>query len=291
MQTFKILKLSSGGISYTLDERDGFYKATGMPNKGLMDFITDDRVVILKIRRNNLSANIPSLEIGVGDAVRPSNANVTRNTIASFKVVSGILIVYLGNGASWDIKSITTQAPEPAQPVRTATTANVGAPGAPGTRIIPTNISGFADMRTTIINSFNGRTIRLERVLKRRTETPIQFLKKFFLEWNNTDNIRDRRNTIYTDGGTVQTEHGRRRSLGDLYMIMSYYYPNIQLVEVIRLLYVELPTQITRGFRTSRCSQIGKRVWYYNANEPNEVLNSSSNDEFGKTVAWYRDNI
>lgn len=142
----------------------------------------------------------------------------------------------------------------------------------------------FAEIEQQIL-SRNTRPIRLERLLKRRTESLQEFLERFFEQWNND------RNTIYCDDSSVQTDMGRRRSLGDIYMICKYYYPNCTLNEVLNLLINVLPESMHDGFRSSYCSTIHKRVWYFNEDEDTEVFNKTTTDEFGKQWSFYEQNI
>lgn len=142
----------------------------------------------------------------------------------------------------------------------------------------------FAAVEQAIL-SRNTRPIRLERLLKRRTETLQRFLERFFQDWN------DDRNTIYVDDSSVQTEMGRRRSLGDIYMICKYYYPTCTLNEVLNLLYNVLPTSMPDGFRTSYCNTILKRVWYFDEDLVTNQLDKTRNDEFDNNYQFYLTNI
>ncbi len=147
--------------------------------------------------------------------------------------------------------------------------------------------SGENKAFTTIVSEIESKIqpIRLEKTLKKRKETLEQFLVLFFKEWNNE------KNTIFVDTLEVQTEMEKRRSIGDIYMICKYYYPNCTLNEVLNLLYFRLPLVITNGFRTSYCNTIKKKVWYYEEDNDTEALNKTANDEFGKPYKFYVDNI
>lgn len=148
----------------------------------------------------------------------------------------------------------------------------------------PANRQSFADVET-IINRNNPRAIRIQGLLRRRRESLQEFLVRFFQEWNLE------KNTIYVDDSAVQTAPNKRRSLGDIYMICKYYYPNCTLNEVLNLLYNVIPTVITRGYRTSYCFTINKRVWYYSENSANTIADQAQNDEFGKQYQFYLNNI
>ncbi len=110
------------------------------------------------------------------------------------------------------------------------------------------------------IKDKNLRAIRLEKLKKDRDgQTVEQFLIKFFTEWN------DNRNTIYVDNRDIQTPIGKRRSLGDIYMICLYYFPECSLKDVLDILYNQLLSSMPDGFRSSYCSTINKRVWYFDS--------------------------
>lgn len=147
--------------------------------------------------------------------------------------------------------------------------------------------SNFFNSLETLILSKNQRQIRLEKTLK-KTITNLgikEFLCKFFEYYN------DERNTIYCNDSTIQTPVNKRRSLGDIYMICKYYFPNITLKEVCKLLFIDLHNHYESGFRTSYCSQINKRVWYYHVSAPNLKGDSERNDEYGKKFQEYVNNL
>lgn len=287
MQTYRILTLAHViGVTtptYQLNERTGNYDC-GAISRNIMDFLTLDGVKVTKIRRN--SDNVV-FQIGetltVGGVQRAINTIVFSAGIAIFTLVNSVSTVSLDTAIKY-VAPVAQPAQVAQRPSAARTTTNTH--------------TDLTSLQTQLMNSFDGgsgRTVRLPGVLKnRRTQTAAQFLEKFFRDWNNSRTEESRRkNTIYADDSTIQTESGRRRSLGDLFMIVKYYYPNITLAEVVRILYVELPNRITDGFRSSICSQIRKRVWYYepHQNSQNNVANSTSNDEYGHPVQWYRDRV
>lgn len=144
----------------------------------------------------------------------------------------------------------------------------------------------FYIIRKKIEDSFKDKDIRIERLVRKRKETPKKFLIKFFEEWNQEDSesVKD---TIYVKTKEVQTLAGKRRSLADIYMIMKYYYQDITLQEVVNLLYVELPVHFESGFRTMICSQIKKRVWHYVDGKENVSQHFDQQDEWGHKVEYY----
>ena len=134
----------------------------------------------------------------------------------------------------------------------------------------------------------NNRPIRLERILRNRRETPKQFLIKFFKGDENIEAWNQNRNTIFADDqGGIQTASGKRRSMGDIYMIMRYYYPDITLKQVAQLLYIDLINELADGLSTSNCNQINKRVWYYDEDEGGSFMEASQRDEYGNNKQFY----
>lgn len=146
-------------------------------------------------------------------------------------------------------------------------------------------VDPLAEIEERITKQFNPRPIRLVPMKKRRSESLQEFLVKFFTEWNNE------KETIYVDDRATQTPPGKRRSLGDIFSICRYYYSDCTLKEVLNQLYVELIDVMPEGFRTSLCSQIKKRVWYFAPTRESDIIDGSSHDEFGKTVGFYKRSI
>jgi hypothetical protein len=120
------------------------------------------------------------------------------------------------------------------------------------------------------------RVVRLQGFYKsQKKELSLkEFLINFFTQYNNENK------TIYKDDKGLQTDVGKRRSLGDIFLICKYYYPKVTLKEVIEILYNNLFNDIPR-FRSSNCSQIKKRVFYQgNANQKSEVYDLETSDEW-----------
>lgn len=130
------------------------------------------------------------------------------------------------------------------------------------------------------------RAIRLEKTKRKRKETLQEFLIMFFTVWCKE------KQTVYVDNKEVQTglkgNHGvPRRSLGDIYMLCKYYYPDVTLKEVVYELYVGLKEHFNKGYRTSWCNFIQKRVWYFDETRPNLFFDKTKNDEYGKPYRFY----
>jgi hypothetical protein len=120
------------------------------------------------------------------------------------------------------------------------------------------------------------RVVRLQGFYKsQKKELSLkEFLINFFTQYNNENK------TIYKDDKSTQTDVGKRRSLGDIFLICKYYYPKATLKEVVEILYNDLFNDIPR-FRSSACYQIKKRVFYQgNANQKSEVYDLDDNDEW-----------
>jgi len=139
--------------------------------------------------------------------------------------------------------------------------------------------NSFTELENTILKAIPE--IRLAKTLKKSLPTNLKdFLIKFFKEYNSD------RQTIYTADKRVQTDVGKRRSLGDIFRICKYYFPDCSLQDVAKLLFVDLRTTITDGFRCSYCHTIHKRVWYYDPNRRN-LLEDDTTDEYGHRVPYY----
>lgn len=194
--------------------------------------------------------------------------------ISSFQILAnGDFVIIMSNGNVLNSNVIVNIPPAPPVPPQPVVTPNF-----------------WSNLETLVISKY-PRTIRIQGLLKKhqghtgRKETPLQFLVKFFKEWN------EEKNTIYVDNSEVQTATGKRRSLGDIFMIMKYYYPTITLKEVFKLLHADINTVITSGFRTSKCNTIHKRVWYYSEGGSSSVMDKNSNDEYGNIYQKYVDNL
>lgn len=120
------------------------------------------------------------------------------------------------------------------------------------------NIIDFEELQQNILDEIEP--IRLEKTLRnRKAQTWQEFTIAFFKQWNNPLDEK-RKNTVYVDqNNTVQTECGKRRSLGDMYRIVQYYYPNLTLKEFAKFMFVDI---LQHGVRSNYCNQINKRVWY-----------------------------
>lgn len=252
----------------------------GTEVKRLRDFICDGNFVIHSVLRTQGNVTFTLLDI----------LNTPRAPIMTIKIIDSEVVLFVNTTQSIRLVNASKFVEPVATPVTTTTprrgrptNAEVAARNNATTTTTTTRVS-FADVEATI-NRNNPRAIRIQGLLRRRRESLQEFLIRFFQEWNLE------KNTIYVDDSAVQTAPNKRRSLGDIYMICKYYYPNCTLNEVLNLLYNVIPTIITRGYRTSYCFTINKRVWYYSENSANTVADQAHNDEFGKQYQFYLNNI
>ncbi len=249
--------------------------------KRLNDFLCDGEFIIHSIlrvtstdRQGRLSGEIFTV------AERVVSRGVTLNVnISKFKIEMSNVIIWLVADNNSSHRVLLTEINKYKEPVVTAKQT----PVRKGKTIVGKENTAFADIVTAIESK--TQPVRLEKTYKKRTETIEEFLVKFFKKWNNENN------TIFVDTLEVQTATGKRRSLGDIYMILKYYYPDTTLNEVLNLLYNTLPATFDSGFRASYCHTIKKKVWYYDSEDNNGVFDKTTNDEYGKPYRFYAENI
>lgn len=241
--------------------------------KKILDFVCMQNARIFQVidetRRNSLVENMRTFTVG----------EITQQgTLSSFKPDDNRMLVYFTNSAvGVPLESVNKRVVNP------VATGNVQTTNISRSTAASQKNKEILSLEEKIIKN---RDIRLEKLLKKNIpKTVDEFLVKFFKTYNVE------KNTIYVDDKQLQTIAERRRSLGDIYKICKYYYPDVSLKEVLSLLYKKLPTMITDGFRTSYCSTINKRVWYYSAGDDNAQINQTYKDEYGNLMNWYTDKI
>lgn len=142
---------------------------------------------------------------------------------------------------------------------------------------------GIRIVNKLLKENFAKEPLRLPGLLKKRKEPLEDFLVTFFNKWNQE------KETLYANTREIQTKPGKRRSFGDIYAIVKYYYPETSVRELKTLLYEELPEKIP-NFRTSSCNEIKKRVWYKGTpQQETAIINKENTDEFGMTVQNWLD--
>lgn len=245
----------------------------GTEVKRLNDFLCDGEFIIHAVTRQNSNTVFT-----IGDRLISETLPLEyQPTIGSIKIVLSDVVLVLVNDYPTNstirllnARKYVAPTPRPAAPI--AERRSVGRP-----RKETTTATFFTELEARVLAA-NSNEIRLEATLLKsvRKLTLEQFLIKFFKEYNNE------RNTIFVESRATQTEMGKRRSLGDIYKICKYYFPEITLKELIQLLYVDL--MAIEGFRSSKCSQIRKRVWYYSEGANHGLLNIGDTDEYGNDV-------
>lgn len=103
-----------------------------------------------------------------------------------------------------------------------------------------------------IIKDYGGRTLKFN-VFKRKRSEDFHTFMSLFMERNKEFD------TIYSDTSEVQTTKGRRRSMGDIFMICKYYYPSTTLTKVVKYLYGEYQIMTVGG--SIFCGTVKKRVF------------------------------
>lgn len=106
------------------------------------------------------------------------------------------------------------------------------------------------------------------------------FLWYFFNEYN-------KRSYTVDDTNTVQCAFNKRRSLGDIYRICRYYYPDITLEQVLKTL---ISLINSRDIGASRCSTIHKYVFHVDSLvvKYNDALEYSNYYKFQDLVDIYK---
>lgn len=241
--------------------------------KRLNDFLCDGSFTIHAVTRQSRgSSEVFTIEDRIEIPITITDSGISNDAvILRIKIISSTVVLYLSNNSTIHLlnaRKYVAPAPIPATPITER--RPVGRPR----KETPTF---FTEIEARVLAA-NPDEIRLEATLLKsvRKLTLEQFLVKFFKEYNNE------RNTIFVESRATQTEMGKRRSLGDIYKICKYYFPEITLKELMQLLYVDLMSM--EGFRSSKCSQIRKRVWYYSNGSSNGLLNTGDTDEYSNSV-------
>jgi hypothetical protein len=94
------------------------------------------------------------------------------------------------------------------------------------------------------------------------------------------------KNTVYASNGKIQCFYNRRRSQGDLFLIMQYYYPTITFKEFRSLLFSLVNKE--DKLNATYCGTISKRVfWKDGLRNPcftGVIWSEYMKDEFGFTL-------
>lgn len=141
----------------------------------------------------------------------------------------------------------------------------------------------FLILEQRIIKSFPAGTLKFGGDFKRaRTEKKPEFMANFF-DRNN------KYNTIFSLSQAPMCSVGRRRSLGDIYMMVKYYYPRATLSSIIPYLYGE---DKLGNLKSQFCSSTNKRV-FRRDDESLEGRERHPNDpdEYGNLPKFYLDGL
>lgn len=306
MSNFRITKFKSrnSSVVYVKDAaiHDLFRNsANSTDTKKIMDFMCSPTYEILEVQRltdNQLftRSNYPNS----GTRMQHGSMFIT---IISINIQNGEVVFNRGGCAEKTLTNAVIWTPPTTPTIPTVTgdtivNANNSANSAQQVTTSASNLTPaqkdafFANIQNQILAA-NPRALRLPDLMKKRTETLAQFLVKFFTKWNNIDqNEVTHRDTLYADDMSVQTKAGKRRSFGDLFMICRYYYPSLTAKQLYKALLVDVTPLITEGgFRTSKCSQINKRVWYYDQNNEHGTFDMNVTDEYGNKIETLKLNL
>jgi hypothetical protein len=258
-------KSRSTNLEYILNYANNYVNTTNtlIISKPLADFICNSNFSISGVKR--LSDNRAFED---GDILVTSNGNTGK--IVHITIDSGNVLIYLNTQTT----PITlNDAQIYVEPVVEPTLNNED------------KANFFLAIQNQIITA-NPRPIRLPGLLKnRKTQTLPDFLRTFFTDYNTN------KDTIFVDNRDVQTAAGKRRSVGDIFMICRYYYSTCTLSQVYDILLNQLPISMPSGFRTSKCSTISKRVWYYDATKESAQKDLNSIDEYGNKISVLKTNL
>ncbi len=258
------------------------YKS-GINTKKLNDFLCDPNTEINSVQRNeNQPVNGQALPTGplfsIGSVLKNG---AHQKKITRIKIDQGLVLFEAVSTVNGDRVVDTTLA---------NTTLFVAEPVVAPAVV---NANKIAEIEAKI-KAANPRPLRIRGVLRNRNGQTLQdFVLQFITEWNNPNearwnnaNVADKsvKDTLYADTDDIQTAQGKRRSIGDLFMIVRYYYPACTLKELLKLVYVTLAPKIG----SCNCRTIRKRVWYYEKAESASVYQQSNeNDEYGVSKAEY----
>lgn len=272
MKKFTILQFTAhngSGLRYTKNNTTGLYDSVNTPtvtHKGILDFITGGyNITEVSIPRTN--GQLP-LIFRVSETIRHNNVN---NRIFGFKIITNKLYVTLATNVVGNDPVLITEI-----------TKMPTAPPAPAPQQAPTNNQTTIDYKKiekVSETNLSNRKIRLSATLRKRKETPLEFVKLFFTDWNIKDSEKAK-NTLYVDDESVQEVTGKRRSLGDIYQILKYYYPDITVKDVISIMYRDIFKAIP-NLRTSYCQQTNKRMFYYVSTSNHLISDKTMKDENG----------
>lgn len=124
--------------------------------------------------------------------------------------------------------------------------------------------------------------IRIQGLSERPTESIKEFMEQLFAVYFRKND------TIYNGNNHLQTERGKRRSFGDIYRIMYFYFPKITVTTVYDTLYKLISED---KVLSAICSVTGCRVYRGTRQDKDEkgCVNSSLMDEYKTDLTPYID--
>ncbi len=251
MQKYIIKKLRyvNEVLIFTLNKTTGLYESNQDSSKvrGLMDFIGISGYSIYSIIRNS-----DKKEITVGD-ILPNGAYITKLVIDKNKM----FYQTIESNDNLPIEDLILTKPK---------------------AIVPKKQHVFSELEAKIESSFVGMEIKLHSSFINSNKTIEEFVVNFFKEYNS------KYTTTYTKNVAEQCTTGRRRSLGDVYMITKFYFPECTLLDIIELMYGKL-----WGVNKSQfCSAVKKRVF---RRDTSQFYSLDTKDEYGNLPSYYQELI
>lgn len=269
MASFKILVIAISNINYTLDERTGFYTNTHGDQKGIYDFLTSSPVLLKTVKDTERD-----LTFEIGSVVTTISGNAVRNVVSGLFVVQNRLHLQLNGGTTLVPANQYKYYVEPVTVIPSTTTTSNNQELENTTRL--------QEIEDRILRSDHASKLKLDRYVLPNNMT----FRAFVVNFLRNSNIAH--STVYVSGtreGLMQTPTGRRRSIGDIFKICKFYYPNCKLVDLAKILYLEkFENNSDLSFiGTLKCQTIHKRVWWNNGQH--RISHDTDVDEYDMTFA------
>lgn len=261
MSSFRIIKLETANRKYKIDERTGLFEAVAnngvaIPNiekSGLLDILLTDLSIITEAVVNG------EMTLKLNDLIDHNEKK--KFNILKFSVVKNRLII----NNNIDATSVSLyKEPEPVK-VKITDTYEEG------------NIISLLQDRI----DKNSALLKLGDVSNPFVKTE-DTLEEFIANFLTKHNIIY--HTTYKSSDRLQTTNGKRRSIGDIYMICKTYFPDCTLRDVFKFMYITLPT-VCPSIGSIVCGQINKRVWWIYGSV--RFSHSDMKDEYGYTQQDY----
>jgi uncharacterized protein (UPF0297 family) len=272
MASFKILVIISQGLTFTLNDRTGFYTSNDGQEKGIYDFLETAGINVIN------TVIVGENRFSLGDNIANRNSvNTSLGRITRFSIVRNVVHAYIGDN-SYLLTSVTAYVP----PV-TVIPAETQAVKAGELK----NTTRLQEIEDQIIAQDHRSVLKLDTTHTLNNQSLEDFLINFLRNYNTVYR------TVYASGtreGDTQTSNNRRRSIGDIFKICRYYYPDCKLVDLAHILYGKhLATGKLSFVGTLKCRQINKRVWWNNLSH--RISDELTPDEYGMTISQWKTEI